>query len=82
MGLQALVTWAVTPLVKAEKWPIRIRPAQILLHFRSPARPRTVGYKPLMAASLVSRLTKAYPNQEQIPQQVVLDLATYALMPP
>ncbi|MBK8129529.1 MAG: hypothetical protein IPK53_11730 [bacterium] len=80
MGLQTLVTWAVTPLVKVEKVAYSQSICADSLTLQEPCTARTVGYTPLMAASVVCRLIKSYLTQEQIPQQVVLDLATYTMM--
>jgi len=80
MGLQTLVVWSVMPPIKAHKVAYSQSICADSVTLPEPCTARTVGYTPLMAASVVSRLTKAFVNQEQIPQQVVLDLATYTLM--
>ena len=82
MGLQTLVTWAVSPLIK----PSRVAYSESLCEdsfaLQEPCTARTIGYTPLLASSVVCRLVKGYATQEQIPQQVIMDLATFTCMTP
>ncbi|MBL0061250.1 MAG: hypothetical protein IPP40_07145 [bacterium] len=46
---------------------------------QEPCTARTICYTPLMAA-VVCNLVKRFINQEVLPSQVTLDLATFTLM--
>ncbi len=80
MGLQTLVVWSVKPLVKAEKAAYSRPMCADSFALQERCTARTICFTPLMAASVICRQAKAYLIQEQIPQQVVLDLATYTMM--
>ncbi|HEY3294963.1 MAG TPA: ThiF family adenylyltransferase [bacterium] len=80
MGLETLIVWAVRPQVRED----RVAYSQSIVAddaaLQEPCTARTVCYTPLMAAAVLCNLVKRYVNDEQIPQRVVLDLATLTLM--
>jgi len=80
MGLETLVVHSVRPQIRED----RVRYSQTIVSddqaFQEPCTARTICYTPLMAASVVCNLLKRFVNHEQVPGQVTLDLATYALI--
>ncbi len=80
MGLETLVVHAVRPQIRED----RVRYSQSIIPddhaFQEPCTARTICYTPLMAASVVCNLVKRFVNQEHVPNQVTLDLATYTLI--
>ena len=80
MGLETLIVHAVRPQIKADRvaYTSTIVPDHHAL--QEPCTARTICYTPLMAASVVCNLVKRFINQEQLPSQITLDLATYILM--
>lgn len=80
MGLETLIVHTVRPQIKAD----RVAYSQTIVPdnqaLQEPCTARTVCYTPLIAASVVCNLVKRFVNQEHVPCQVTLDLATYTLM--
>ena len=80
MGLETLMVWAVRPQVRDD----RVVYSQSIVAddaaLQEPCTARTVCYTPLIAAAVLCNLVKRYVNDEQVPQRVVLDLATFTLM--
>ncbi|HEY3295673.1 MAG TPA: ThiF family adenylyltransferase [bacterium] len=80
MGLDTLIVYTMHPQVREERsryWDSLHTDADSLAE---PCTARTVCYTPLMAAAVLCNLVKRYVNEEQIPQRIVLDLATFTLM--
>ena len=80
MGLETLMVHALNPQSRDG----RIRYTQTLHGdaeaLQEPCTGRTICYTPLMASAVLCNLVKRYTNQEQMPKQIVLDLATYTAM--
>ncbi len=80
MGLETLIVHAVNPMLRED----RVRYSQTLHSdqdaLQDPCTARTICYTPLMAASVICNLVKRYVNNEAVPGQIVLDLATFSLM--
>lgn len=80
MGLETLIVHAVHPQIRED----RIRYSQTLHSdqnsLQEPCTARTICYTPLMAASVICNLVKRYVNNERLPGQIILDLATYSLI--
>jgi len=47
---------------------------------QEPCTARTICYTPLMASAVICNLVKRYVNSEEIPKQIVTDLATYTTL--
>jgi len=47
---------------------------------QEPCTARTICYTPLMASAVICNLVKRYVNNEEIPDQIVMDLATYTTL--
>ena len=80
MGLETLIVHAVRPQVRED----RIRYSQSLCSdseaLQEPCTARTICYTPIMAAAVICNLVKRYVNNEAVPGQIILDLATYSLI--
>ncbi len=80
MGLETLIVHAIRPQIRED----RVRYSQTIVPddqaFQERCTARTICYTPLMAASVVCNLVKRFVNQEQVPSQVTLDLATFTLI--
>ncbi len=80
MGLETLIVHTVRPQIRED----RVRYSQTIVPdgqaYQEPCTARTICYTPLMAASVVCNLVKRFVNHEQVPSQLTLDLATYALI--
>ena len=82
MGLETLIVHSVRPQIREE----RIRYSQSLHSdaeaINEPCTARTICYTPLLSASVICNLVKRYTNNEQLPSQIILDLATMTLILP
>jgi len=82
MGLETLIVHTIRPQVRED----RIRYSQTLHSdqnaLQEPCTARTICYTPLMEASVICNLVKRYVNNEVVPSQIVLDLATMTMMLP
>ncbi|MDP8238175.1 MAG: hypothetical protein P9X24_03710 [Candidatus Hatepunaea meridiana] len=80
MGLETLIVHTVRPQVRED----RVRYSQSLHSdqngLQEPCTARTICYTPLMAGSVICNLVKRYINNETVPDQIILDLATFSLM--
>jgi len=80
MGLETLIVYAVRPQVKADRISYSLTLVSDDQTLQEPCTARTVCFTPLMAASVVCNLVKRFVNEEQLPQRVTLDLATWTLI--
>ncbi|MBK8128709.1 MAG: ThiF family adenylyltransferase [bacterium] len=80
MGLETLIVHAVRPQIKADRvaYTSTLVPDDQAL--QEPCTARTICYTPLMAGSVICSLVKRYVNEEQLPNRVILDLATWTLI--
>jgi len=80
MGLETLVVHSVRPQIRED----RVRYSQTIIPddqaLQEPCTARTICFTPLMAAAVVCNLVKRFVNQEQVPNQVTLDLATFTMI--
>jgi hypothetical protein len=47
---------------------------------QEPCTARTICYTPLMASAVICNLVKRYVNNEDIPEQIVMDMKTYTTL--
>jgi len=47
---------------------------------QEPCTARTICYTPLMASAVICNLVKRYVNDEDIPEQIVIDMTTFTMM--
>jgi hypothetical protein len=80
MGLETLRVFAFNPMIREE----RVKYAKSLYSdvgaLQEPCTARTISYTPLMASAVICNLVKRYVNNEGIPGQIVMDLATYTTL--
>jgi molybdopterin/thiamine biosynthesis adenylyltransferase len=80
MGLETLRVFALNPMIREE----RVEYAKSLYSdvsaLQEPCTARTICYTPLMASAVICNLVKRYVNNEGIPGQIVMDLATYTTL--
>jgi hypothetical protein len=80
MGLETLVVYAVRPQTKEDRVSYTKSLCSDTEALQEPCTARSVCYTPLMASAVLCNLVKRYVNDEELPRQVILDLATFTLM--
>ena len=76
MGLETLIVHSVSRLSRDYAKSLHSDSAGL----QEPCTARTICYTPLMASSVICNLVKRYVNNEDIPEQIVMDLATYTTL--
>jgi len=80
MGIETLIVYALNQGVRED----RVRYSQTLHSDQNALQEictaRNICYTPLMASSVICNLVKRYVNNEPMPGQIILDLATYTLI--
>lgn len=80
MGLETLAVYAVRPQITKDRVVYSNSLHSDSEALQEPCTARSVCYTPLMAAAIVCNLVKRYVCDEEFPNRVILDLATWTLM--
>ena len=76
MGLETLIAHAVRRSSRDYAKSLHSDSAGL----QEPCTARTICYTPLMASAVICNMVKRYVNNEDIPEQIVMDLATYTTL--